>query len=419
MADPNSTAAAAPRAALREVDVAIIGGGLVGASLALGLAGTGVRALLIESVAPDSAAQPSFDERTTALGNASRRIFEGLGVWEQIARDAAAIRAIHVSDAGRFGFARLKAADHAIDAFGYVAPNRVIGAALWHRLANVTGVEIRVPAGIEDLEITTERAYFKVVTAAGAREVTSARLLVAADGAHSTVRAAAGIDAGVEDYDQVAITAAVVGDRAHDGTAYERFTPTGPVAVLPIRGGGYGTIWSCAPQRATEMLALDDDAYLAELQSRFGWRAGRFRRIGRRASYPLKLSRAATTVARRTVLIGNAAQALHPIAGQGFNLGLRDAALLAEVIADATGDVGSPELLRKFAGERAADRGGVVRFTDGLVKLFGSRMPGVGLVRNLGLLAFDLSPPAKRALARVSLGFGGPTPRLARGLPLQ
>jgi 2-octaprenyl-6-methoxyphenol hydroxylase len=419
MADPNSVAAAAPRAALREFDVAIIGGGLVGASVALGLAGTGVRTLLVESIAPDSAAQPSFDERTTALGNASRRIFEGLGVWDPIARDAASIRAIHVSDAGRFGFARLKAADHGIDAFGYVVPNRAIGAALWRRLADVSGVEIRVPAGIEDLEITTDRAYFKVVTAAGAREVTSARLLVAADGAHSTVRAAAGIEAGVEDYDQVAITAAVVGDRAHDATAYERFTPTGPVAVLPLRGGGYGTIWSCAPQRAMELLALDDAAYLAELQSRFGWRAGRFRRIGRRASYPLKLSRAATTVARRTVLIGNAAQALHPIAGQGFNLGLRDAALLAEVIAEATGDVGSAALLRKFADCRAADRGGVVRFTDGLVKLFASRMPGASLVRNLGLLAFDLSPPAKRALARVSLGFGGPTPRLARGLPLQ
>ena len=414
MSDPGDK-----RPALREFDVAIVGGGLVGASFALGLADTGVRVLLIESVAPDSAAQPSFDERTTALGNASRRIFQGLGIWDVVSRDAAPIRAIHVSDAGRFGFARLKAAEHGIDAFGYVVPNRVIGAALWRRLSVAGGIESRVPASIEDLEITTERAYFKVVTAAGAREVTSARLLVAADGAHSAVRAAAGIEAGIEDYDQIAITAAVTGDRAHDGTAYERFTPTGPVAVLPLRGGGYGTIWSCTPQRATELLALEDGAYLAELQSRFGWRAGRFRRIGRRASYPLKLTRAATTVARRTVLIGNAAQALHPIAGQGFNLGLRDAALLAEVIAGAAGDVGSPELLRKFADWRAADRGGVVRFTDGLVRLFGSRMPGVSLMRNLGLLAFDLSPPAKRALARVSLGFGGPTPRLARGLPLE
>ena len=404
---------------LREFDVAIVGGGLVGASLALGLGGSGVRVLLIESIAPGSAAQPSFDERTTALGNASRRIFQGLGIWDEVAREAAPIRAIHISDAGRFGFARLQAAEQGIDAFGYVVPNRVIGTALWRGLSGASGVEVRVPAEIEDLEITTERAYFKVVASAGAREVTSAGLLVAADGAHSMVRAAAGIAAGVEDYEQVAITAAVMSDRAHDGTAYERFTPSGPVAVLPLRGGGYGTIWSCAPQRAAELLTLEDDAYLAELQSCFGWRAGRLRRVGRRASYPLKLTRAATTVARRTVLIGNAAQALHPIAGQGFNLGLRDAALLAEVIAGAAGDVGSAELLRKFADWRAADRGGVVRFTDGLVRLFGSRMPGISLMRNLGLLAFDLAPPAKRALARVSLGFGGPTPRLARGLPLR
>jgi 2-octaprenyl-6-methoxyphenol hydroxylase len=405
--------------AVRDFDVAIVGGGMVGASLALGLAGTGVRVLLIESVAPDSTAQPSFDERTTALGNASRRIFQGLGIWDEVSREAAAIRAIHVSDAGRFGFARLRADEHGIDAFGYVVPNRVIGAALWRRLSRASGVEVRVPAGIEDLDITMERAYFKVVTAAGAREVTSASLLIAADGAHSAVRAAAGIEADVEDYDQVAIIAAVGGDRAHDGTAYERFTPTGPVAVLPLRGGGYGTIWTCTPQRAAELLALEDAAYLRELQGRFGWRAGRFQRIGRRASYPLKLTRAATTVARRAVLIGNAAQALHPIAGQGFNLGLRDAALLAEVIVGAAGDAGSAQLLRKFSDWRAADRGGVVRFTDGLVRLFGSRVPGISLVRNLGLLAFDLAPPAKRALARVSLGFGGPTPRLARGLPLQ
>jgi 2-octaprenyl-6-methoxyphenol hydroxylase len=142
--------------------------------------------------------------------------------------------------------------------------------------------------------------------------------------------------------------------------------------------------------------------------------------VGRRVSYPLKLTRAVETTATRTVLIGNAAQALHPVAGQGFNLGLRDAAMLAEVIANADGsDVGAPELLRRFAEWRAADRGGVVRFTDGLVKLFGSSRPGAGILRNLGLLMFDLAPPAKSALARVSAGFGGPTPRLARGLPVR
>src|SRR5262249_11952106 len=157
-------------------------------------------------------------------------------------------------------------------------------------------------------------------------------------------------------------------------------------------------IWTCKPARATEVLSLDEATYLGELQERFGWRVGKFIRAGRRASYPLKLARATTTVAPRTVLIGNAAQALHPVAGQGFHLGLRDAAMLAELVADCGGDVGSAELLHRFAEWRAGDRSGVVRFTDGLVKLFGDARPGVGVLRNLGLLLFDLSPPAKSAL---------------------
>jgi 2-octaprenyl-6-methoxyphenol hydroxylase len=431
------------------VDVAIVGGGMVGASLALALRGLGADVLLVESIAPGSGAQPSFDDRTTALGNASRRIFESLGVWGAIAPQAAAIRTIHVSDAGRFGFARLRAEEQGIDAFGYVAANRVIGAALWEALSGSSeGVVVRVPARAEDIEVTEAGASFTLVSSAevggagmdgvqvgdarvgGAgvgnagvgdanerRERVEARLLVAADGAHSGVRAAAAIEADVEDYDQIAIVANVGTDHPHDGTAYERFAPTGPIAVLPLYDGSYGVIWSCRPKDAAGVLSLDDDSYLRELQARFGWRAGRFVRAGRRASYPLKLTRAAATTATRTVLIGNAAQALHPVAGQGFNLGLRDAAMLAEVIANAGGgDVGAPELLHRFAEWRATDRGGVVRFTDGLVKLFGSSRPGVGILRNIGLLMFDLAPPAKSALARVSAGFGGPTPRLARGL---
>ena len=438
-----------------KVDVAIVGGGMVGASLALALRDLGVDVLLVEGIAPGSSAQPSFDDRTTALGNASRRIFEGLGVWGDIAPQSSGIRTIHVSDAGRFGFARLRAEEQGIDAFGYVVANRVIGAALWKQLSAVSGgVVLRVPAKAEGIEVTEEGASFTLVSEPGVggaaaggttvgdagarggsvsgagaggarvdaafRETVEARLLVAADGAHSGVRAAAAIEADVEDYDQIAIVANVGADHPHDGIAYERFAPSGPIAVLPLYDGSYGVIWSCRPQDAAGVLSLDDDSYLRELQARFGWRAGRFVRAGRRASYPLKLTRAAATTATRTVLIGNAAQALHPVAGQGFNLGLRDAAMLAEVIANAGGvDVGAPELLRRFAEWRAADRGGVVRFTDGLVKLFGSSRPGVGILRNLGLLMFDLAPPAKSALARVSAGFGGPTPRLARGLPVR
>lgn len=402
----------------RQFDVAIVGGGLVGASLALALAGSSVRVLLIEGVSPQSSAQPSFDERTTALGNASRRVLQGLGIWDELAREAAAIRTIHVSEAGRFGSARLSAAEQGVEAFGYVIPNRVIGMALWHGLRRAGAVTLRVPARVSAVEIAADGAALTVLGADGAPETVSARLLVAADGANSLVRAAAGIAAEVEDYEQVAITTAIQTDRPHDGTAYERFTSTGPVAVLPLHGGGYGTVWACEPARAAELLALGEADYLSALQRRFGWRVGRLLRAGRRASYPLRLSRAATTVGLRTVLVGNAAQGLHPIAGQGFNLGLRDAALLAERIAACDGDPGAPQLLRAYSQARASDRLGVVRFTDSLVRLFASRLPGASLLRNLGLVAFDLSPPAKRALARVSLGFGGPTPRLARGLPL-
>ena len=410
---------AAARTARTEVDVAIIGGGLVGASLAAALAGTGVRVLMVESAPFGTGGQPSFDERTTALGNASRRIFESLGAWDRMSREAAAIRVIHVSEAGRFGFARLEAAEQGVDAFGYVVPNRSIGAALWDKLSEAPDLALRVPARAEEIAIGDEVARLSVVSTSGQRERVDAQLVVGADGADSQVRTLAGIEAAAEDYDQVAVVANVTTDRPHRGTAYERFTSSGPLAVLPLAAGALGVVWACRPDQAQELLAMDDAGYLSQLQRAFGWRAGRFLRAGRRGSYALKLTRATTTVAKRAVLIGNAAQALHPVAGQGFNLGLRDAAMLAELLADAGGDVGSPQLLQRFAAWRARDRAGVVRFTDGLVKLFADGRPGLALLRNLGLLAFDLTPPAKRALARVSAGFGGPAPRLARGLPVR
>ncbi len=417
-------------------DVAVVGGGMVGASFALALAESELRVVLVESVAPASQAQPSFDERTTALGNASRRIFQALGIWDRVAREAAAIRAIHVSDAGRFGFARLDARAQGIEAFGYVVANRIIGAALWERLA-ASGIALRVPASLEGIEIGADGVDIALASglsseplrapsnesSSGSRsaagvERLSARLVVAADGAHSRVRQAAGIDARVRDYDQVALVANAATDRPHDGTAYERFTPSGPIAALPLHDGTYTIVWARSPSQAEEALRLDEPSFLNELQRHFGWRAGRFARAGRRAAYPLQLSRAAALVGSRAVLIGNAAQALHPVAGQGFNLGLRDAAMLAEVLAGAGEDPGAPDVLRRFAERRAVDRRGVVGFTDGLVRLFGDSRGPIRAARNLGLLLFDLLPPAKSALARISIGFGGPTPRLARGLRL-
>lgn len=403
-----------------EVDLAIVGGGLVGASLALALRPTGLRVALIEGVAPDAATQPSFDDRTTALGNGTRRVFESLGVWSEMVGEAAPIREIHVSDAGRAGFARLDAREHDIDAFGYVITNRSMGRALNAALAEHVSLERRMPARCTSVTFGDDGVLLN--TEPGEQPL-RAQLVVAADGANSLVRSAAGLEASVEDYQQVAIVAHVASSRPADGTAYERFTSTGPFAVLPLHDGHYGIVWTLSAADAEEVLALSDADYLARLQLAFGWRIGRLLRVGRRQAYPLRLTRAAAVTAERCVLIGNAAQALHPVAGQGFNLGLRDAVTLAELLADAKReergvDVGSAALLAEFARRRSVDREGIIDFTDRLVKLFGDQRPGVPLMRDIGLLLFDLSPTAKQAMSRLSWGFAGRTPRLARGLSL-
>jgi 2-octaprenyl-6-methoxyphenol hydroxylase len=401
-----------------EFDIAIIGGGMVGASLALALAAAQRRIVLIEGVTPDCASHQSFDERTTALGNASRRILEALGVWSGVAEQSGVIRAIHVSDAGHLAFARLSAAEQGIEAFGFVVPNRALGTALWARIRADDRISVRMPA---TASVRTD-ASGVTLTLAGqgaiAGQMLRARLAVAADGAHSVIRREAGITATEADYGQVGIVANVATDTPHAGTAYERFTAAGPLALLPLRDGSYTIVWARTPEDAVRTLAASDEDFLGSLQQYFGWRVGKFVRVGRRASYPLKLTRADESVAQRTVLIGNAAQSLHPVAGQGFNLALRDVAALAELIA-AEPDPGAPELLERFAQGRALDRRGVTRFTDGLIRLFGDSRAPVRVARDVGLLLFDLLPPAKRALARVSLGFGGRTPRMARGLPLR
>ena len=245
-----------------------------------------------------------------------------------------------------------------------------------------------------------------------------ARLVVAADGAHSLVRQAAGIDSSERDYQQVALVANVRTERSARGIAYERFTASGPLALLPRADGAYTVVWTLAPERAPVMRDAGDAEFCQSVQQSFGWRAGRILQVGRRASYPLSLVSAQSLSGRRVALIGNAAQALHPVAAQGFNLGLRDAAMLAELIA-AADDPGAEQLLAQFAGQRAADRRGMIGFTDQLVKLFRTQRAGAIAARDLGLLLFDLSHPAKRALSRLSWGFGRALPRLSRGLPLQ
>ncbi len=397
---------------------------MAGASLAVALRGTGLSIALVEAHAPDSAAQPSFDERTTALGNASRRIFESLGLWQNLAPAAARIERIHVSDAGRFGFARLDARELGLDALGFVVPNRVIGRELWAALQSDPAISIHVPAQLESLNVAADAVRLTVRTAQGQRQL-QARLVVAADGSQSLVRACAGLSATVDDYLQVAIVASLRTDQANEGTAFERFTGAGPMAVLPLAGSDQGAaswrtlVWAARPDEAQRLVKLGDADFLAEWQAAFGWRAGRALELGKRATYPLALSRSTRTTAPRIVLLGNAAQSLHPVAGQGFNLALRDAADLAELLAQCRGDPGATQLLAQYEAVRTQDREGVIAFTDTLVRAFSSDNALLSRARDVGLLLFDVLPPAKRALGRVSLGFGQRASRLARGQGLR
>jgi 2-octaprenyl-6-methoxyphenol hydroxylase len=417
---------ATEQAAARAVDIAIVGGGMVGASLAAALAPLGLKLALIEAVPHDAASQPSFDERTTALSNGSRRILETLGVWPGVSSQATPIRKIHVSDQGRFGFARIDAAEQGLAAMGYVVPNRALGTALWSRLQASANVQVLCPAQVS--RITAGEHAVSLQIAQGAATATfDCKLVVAADGVHSAVRSAFGVDAESRDYEQTAVITTVLPQRFHDHVAYERFTGSGPLALLPLEGGRCTLVLTLNRTMAESAMAWSDQEFLAEVQRRFGFRLGRFLKAGRRVPYPLSLTRAVRTSAGRCVIVGNAAQGLHPVAGMGFNLGLRDVASLAELIAERRHepcfDAGAASLLSEYDQWRAADRGGVIAFTDGLVRMFASSSSLVRRLRNVGLLAFDLLPPAKAALSRLSTGAGAGgsarVPKLARGVALR
>mgnify|MGYP001051672006 CR=1 FL=1 len=409
---------AAPASATHDFDLLIIGGGLVGASLACALAGRGLRIGLVEA-RPFQTGHPSYDDRTLALAHGTRRIFEGLGLWRSLG-EVSPIHSIHISDRGHPGIARLEGRDHGVEALGYVVPARVVGAALLERLATLPEVEILSPARLSGLRIDAVAAVASLETDSGPRTL-RARLVVGADGARSRVRAELGIPAFGYEYGQSALVANVSPAEPHRQRAFERFTDSGPLALLPLGDNRCAMVWTARSDRLPDLLALSDEAFLAALQQRFGDRLGAFVRVGRRESYPLSLVKAGEHARHRVALLGNAAHTLHPVAGQGFNLGLRDVAALAEVIHDGLTrqqDIGEQTLLTRYADWRRWDQRRTVAFTDGLTRLFSHPAPSLRLARNLGLLAFDLFPPAKRLLARQTMGLTGNLPRLALGLPL-
>lgn len=401
-------------------DILISGGGLVGASLACALSGHGLRIGLIEAVSYSAETQPGYDDRAIALAAGTQRIFAALGLWPLLAERVTPIHRIHVSDRGRFGFTRLDRREEGVEALGYVALGRDLGAVLGARLAQLPDVQLICPARVAGVEFSGEVAHAHVERE-GAMRTLNTRLLVAADGAQSMLRDLLAIPTTVWEYGQTALIANVTPGRAHEHVAYERFTDTGPLALLPMSEGRCALVWTLRDDQVESVMALDDAAFLARLQERFGQRLGRLTRVGRRSVYPLKLVRARESVRSRLALIGNAAHTLHPIAGQGFNLGLRDVAALAEVLLEARRvgeDIGDPAVLNRYADWRQDDHRRVIAFTDGLTRLFTSPLAPVAWVRNAGMLVLDLCPPAKRIFAKLAMGKAGRLPRLARGLGL-
>jgi len=407
---------------LAHFDITIVGGGMVGASLARALLGVGLSVAVIESFELDAQQQPSYDDRAIALSYTTRRILEAMGIWSKLAQQSCAIKQIHISNKGHFGFTRLNAQEQGVSAFGYVATGHVLGHALLQDLEKeAPHVTLFCPAKIEGFQVTDDQVTLQLNQAGTQVEITS-NLLVAADGAQSMVRQQLAIDSKVWQYGQTAIISNITPSKAQQPIAYERFTDHGPMAMLPLGDSRYGMVWTVADNQLDELMALDDGQMIQRIQQYFGFRLGKIEQIGQRQTYPLQLMLAKQITHQRVVLIGNAAHAVHPITGQGFNLGMRDIATLAEVLADAykqQQDIGSAEPLKRYSDARKWDHQQISLVTDGLVRLFTNPLLPIQVGRNLGLNLLDMSPSIKRGLARQFMGLNSQLPRLARGLSLE
>jgi 2-octaprenyl-6-methoxyphenol hydroxylase len=401
-------------------DVLIVGGGLVGAVLANALARIPVATILVERDEARTRSGAGFDERVTALANGSQRVLAQLGLWPLVRSSAEAIRRIHVSERGRFGAVRIDAREEGVEALGYTVENSVLGRAFWQALESAQRFQRCAPAELLTFHADEEGIVAEAASRTG-RVSIRAKLLIAADGARSPVRARLGIAAREDDYTQRALVVNCTTEEAAKGRAFERFAPAGPLAFLPLTGGRVSVVWTLDRAGAARAAALDEDAFRAELQRAFGYRLGRILRIGERTTHELRRVRSDALCARRVALIGSAAVTVHPVAGQGFNLALRDVAILAELIADAVRageDPGHRAVLEQYRAWRARDQRNVAWFTHGLIRCFGLTAPGAGTARGLGLLAFDIAPGAKALLAAQTMGKAGRLPRLARGLEL-
>jgi 2-octaprenyl-6-methoxyphenol hydroxylase len=409
-------------------DIVIVGGGMVGASLAIALMPLNLKVAVIDAFEYDGDDQPSYDDRSIALSYGSSLIFKGMGLWGSLETKTTAIKQIHVSDRGHFGAARLTAEQEKVPSLGYLIESKILGQELYKALNN-SDVELIIPASVSGIERQDKALKITLTNAQQEFEIRT-RLLVAADGTHSKTRELSGIQVKHSDYLQSAIISNVSTQKPHNGSAFERFTDQGPIALLPMSENRCSLVWTHSTAHGNDDLdatmALSDEEFLKKLDESFGYRLGRFTKVGKRSCYPLSLLTADKNIAYRTVIIGNASHTLHPVAGQGLNLALRDVAVLSDLVAEAMVGKGNrrkiktvDELLKAYETLRAGDLKNTIHYTDSLVRLFSNDNFLLGHARACGLLVVDRLPPVRKWLTRQSMGINYRQSRLARGLALR
>lgn len=398
-----------------EYDVIIVGGGMVGATLACALAQGGMSIAVIESHEPPAFdPEADYDLRVSAISRASQRIFEGLGAWRGMcARRVSPYREMHVWDAAGPGRIHFSAAELGEPDLGHIIENSVVQAALLERLAALDGARWYCPAGLRRLQVTEGGAQVEL---SDGRRLTAA-LVVGADGANSRVRELSGISRSTRAYDQRAVVATVRTERGHAHTAWQRFLPTGPLAFLPLADGRCSIVWSADTAEAGRLMAMEDTAFRQALGRALDYRLGQVIETGPRAAFTLRGSQAVPYVRPRIALVGDAAHTIHPLAGQGANLGFLDAATLAEVLLRQGGDPGAYPRLRRYERARRGDNLAMMRAMEGFKLLFGAQAAPLRRLRNLGLTLTDRAVPVKHALMRRAMGLSGELPALARSLP--
>ncbi|OGV29473.1 MAG: 2-octaprenyl-6-methoxyphenyl hydroxylase [Legionellales bacterium RIFCSPHIGHO2_12_FULL_35_11] len=390
-----------------EVDILIVGGGLTGAILLYVLELANVNCLLIDSANIAAKITGDFDARSIALSSASIRILKNLHIWDKIKADTAIIDKIHVSEKGRFGSSEF--VGHTEEPFGFVVEMQH----LQNGITNMLNLNlILTESSVESYDRNTNIATIQTPT--GIKFVKT-KIVVAADGANSSMRRFVNLPANVKDYGHQAIVANIGLNRDHKNIAYERFTKYGPLALLPMLGNRASLVWSLSIRDTAETMALSDEEFLKKLQDIFGYRLGKFIKIGKRNIFPLRQIIMPKTSTGNVIFIGNAAHTLHPVAGQGFNLGLRDVATLAESIIKFGLSL---NMFDEYQRLRHHDQKAITYLTQGLVSIFTNKFPGLGLARGLGLIAIDNSSILKNLLATYTRGFAGSMPDLVCNIPM-